>query len=447
MRRLQSLFAGVARLLKVQADVEGEVREASQRKTLLANFGAIVLNGLFFPTAGKILGAGLLLAWFLDELKSPLFLIGLLIPIQYGLALLAQPWIGQWLSGKPRSAPYYCAQALLRGALWCSLALTTWLTGNSNRVLLISIFFFVVAGDAIAAGLGNIAFSNALAKTIPQRMRGRVRGGRGMFGAIIAGTAGALISLFVSKESGLGVFALLFAVAGVCYALGGITFGTIDEPRQPQSRKSHSAEPLVASVKEMLLKQAYRRFLFVEALLIPARQGLVFFSIFGRRQFHLDLSALGLLVISDALAPLVGNFLWGKLADRQSNRLVLGAVALLSLIAPLAAVALYLSSEAISHTLVLASFVVIVFVIGVASAGADLATKNLLLELAPDRKRPVYIGVNDTLVALPTMLLVIGGPAIDWFGFLPVFIVMGLFGLGAATVSVTLPRSQTDRSP
>jgi MFS-type transporter involved in bile tolerance (Atg22 family) len=442
VNRIQSLFAGVARLLKVRADVEDEVRDTSQRKTLLANFGAIVLNGLFFPTAGKILGAGLLLAWFLDELKSPLFLIGLLIPIQYGLALLAQPWIGQWLSGKPRSAPYYRAQALLRGALWCSLGLATWLAGNSNRVLLISIFFFVVAGDAIAAGLGNIAFSNALAKTIPQRMRGRVRGGRGMFGAIIAGTAGALISLFVSKESGLGVFALLFAVAGACYALGGITFGTIQEPRQPQRRESHSAESLVASVKEMLLKQAYRRFLFVEALLIPATQGLVFFSIFGRRQFHLDLSALGLLVISDALAPLVGNFLWGKLADRQSNRLVLGAVALLSLISPLAAVALYISSEAISHTLMLATFAVIVFVIGVASAGADLATKNLLLELAPDRKRPVYIGVNDTLVALPTMLLVIGGPAIDWFGFLPVFIVMGLFGLGAATVSVTLPQSQ-----
>jgi MFS family permease len=446
MKPVQSLFAGVARLLKVRTDVVGEVREASQRKTLLANFGAIVLNGLFFPTAGKILGAGLLLAWFLDELKSPLFLIGLLIPIQYGLALLAQPWIGQWLSGKPRSAPYYRAQALLRGALWCGLALATWLAGNSNRVLLISIFFFVVAGDAIAAGLGNIAFSTALAKTIPERLRGRVRGGRGMFGAIIAGTAGALISLFVSKESGLAVFGLLFAVAGVCYALGGITFGAIHEPRQPQLRKAHSAEPLAASVKEMLQKQAYRRFLFVQTLLIPATQGLVFFSIFGRRQFHLDLSALGLLVISDALAPLVGNFVWGKLADRQSNRLVLAAVGLLSLISPVAAVALYLSNEAISHTLVLASFAVIVFVIGVASAGADLATKNLLLELAPDRKRPVYIGVNDTLVALPTMLLVIGGPAIDWFGFLPVFIVMGLFGLGAAAVSVTLPRSAKDRS-
>jgi hypothetical protein len=39
--------------------------------TLATKFPAvtpIVLNGLFFPTAGKILGAGLLLTWFLNEL-------------------------------------------------------------------------------------------------------------------------------------------------------------------------------------------------------------------------------------------------------------------------------------------------------------------------------------------------------------------------------------------
>src|SRR6267154_2985284 len=174
-------------------------------------------------------------------------------------------------------------------------------------------------------------------------------------------------------------------------------------------------------------------------------QGLVFFSIFGRRDFHLDLKALGLLLISDAFAPLVGNYLWGKLADRQSNRLVLIGVGFLSLIAPFIAVTLHLSSESVNHTLLLFLFALIVFVMGVASAGADLATKNFILELAPNEKTPVYIGVNDTLVALPTMLLAIGGPAIDWFGFLPVFIAMALFGIGAATVAITLPGDQRDK--
>lgn len=115
--------------------------------------------------------------------------------------------------------------------------------------------------------------------------------------------------------------------------------------------------------------------------MIPATQGLAFFSVFGRREFRLDLTALGLLLISDALAPLIGNYLWGKLADRQSNRLVLGGAALLSLVAPPVAVVLYLSSGAVSQILVLALFALIVFVIGVASTGADLATKNLILSL------------------------------------------------------------------
>lgn len=236
------------------------------------------------------------------------------------------------------------------------------------------------------------------------------------------------------------MFALLFAVAGGCYALGGITFGAIREPREAQREPSPTPEPLSSSIKEMLRNRAYRRFLLVEALLIFATQGLVFFSLFGRHEFRLDLTALGLLLISDAFAPLIGNYLWGKLADRQSNRLVFGEAALLSLVAPLVAVGLYLSRGAVGHILVLALFALIVFVIGVASTGADLATKNLILEFAPDAKRPVYIGVNDTLVAVPTMLLAIGGPAIDWFGFLPVFLVIGFSGLGAAAVSATLPR-------
>lgn len=104
LRELAGLFL---KLASIQSDAKLEKITEEQRRALPANFGAIVLNGLFFPTAGKILGAGLLLAWFLDELHASTFLIGLVIPIQYGVALLAQPWIGQWMSGKLKRVPYY----------------------------------------------------------------------------------------------------------------------------------------------------------------------------------------------------------------------------------------------------------------------------------------------------------------------------------------------------
>lgn len=37
------------------------------QRSVPANFSAIALNGLCFPAAGRILGAGLLLTWFVSS--------------------------------------------------------------------------------------------------------------------------------------------------------------------------------------------------------------------------------------------------------------------------------------------------------------------------------------------------------------------------------------------
>jgi MFS family permease len=442
MKFIQPLFAYVARLLKVQADAGETDLPPAQHEKLDSNFGAIVLNGLFFPTAGKILGAGLLLTWFLDELKASAFVIGLIVPIQYGAALLAQPWIGQWLSTKPRLVPYYRAQAIVRAVLWCGLGVVAWLTVDATPAFLIALFFIVILVDAVAAGLGNIAFSDTLARTIPKQLRGRARGWRGVCGAVVAGTTGVLIALFVSNESGISTFALLFGIAGICYCIGGLTFGTVREPPSDSRKDSPSGNPesFASRLRRIFGNKIFRRFFAVEALLVPATQGLVFFTIFGRREFQLDMKALGLLVVSDAAAPFIGNYVWGKLADRRGNRFVISAAAVIALTAPALAILLHFSAERFAHGTVLAFFAAIVFAVGVASVGVDLATKNFVLDLAPDSERPVYIGTNDTLVALPTMLLAGGGFAIDRVGYVPVFIAIGCCIAVAIALTAALPR-------
>ena len=136
------------------------------------------------------------------------------------------------------------------------------------------------------------------------------------------------------------------------------------------------------------------------AELIPATLGLTFFALFGRREFNLDLKVFGLLIVSDAAAPFFGNWLWGKWADRIGNRWVLGTSALVSLGAPTLALVLGHVGGDWSNAVVIAAFGAIVFSLGVAGAGVELASKNFILELAPDAgRRTVYIAVNDTLVA------------------------------------------------
>ena len=402
--------------------------------TLQANFAAIVLNGLFFPTAGKILGAGLLLTWFLDELTASAVFVSLLIPIQYGAALLAQPWIGQWMSTRPARAPYYRNQALVRCAAWTGLGLVV-LFAREHAGLLLAVFFGVVVIDAVAAGVGNIAFSETLARVIPKSLRGRARGGRGMAGALVAGTAGILINRLVSPDSGIGLFALLFAVAGICYGIGGLIVGAIGETRTA-ARPGAKRENLGGRVREMLATPGYRRFLAVQTLLVPATLGLTFFGLFGRREFNLDLKAFGVLIVGDALAPLLGNWFWGRRADRVGNQRVLRASALVSLFAPAIALFAAFAGESWSHAATLAAFGLIVFSLGIAAVGVELASKNYILELAPDaRRRPVYIGVNDTLIAVPAMLLIVGGAVIDRAGFVPVFIAIATCSIGAALLA------------
>src|SRR5947207_14844724 len=62
----------------------------------------IVLNGLFFPTAQRMLGAGLLLTWLVTRLSAAALWVGLIIPVQQGLGVLVQPLLARWVTTSPR---------------------------------------------------------------------------------------------------------------------------------------------------------------------------------------------------------------------------------------------------------------------------------------------------------------------------------------------------------
>ncbi|HYY97009.1 MAG TPA: hypothetical protein VE642_00370, partial [Pyrinomonadaceae bacterium] len=122
--------------------------------------------------------------------------------------------------------------------------------------------------------------------------------------------------------------------------------------------------------------------------------------------------------------------------------------ALCGLLAPAVGLALYAAGGGWSSALVLSLFACVVFSVGVAQAGIDLATKNYVLDLASDEAgRPLYIGFNDTLVGLPTTLLAGAGVIIDLFGFLPAFAGLAALTAAGALLALRLPaRGEGSRS-
>jgi hypothetical protein len=380
----------------------------------------------------------LLLTWFVSTLTPAAFWVGLIIPIQYGFALVAQPLIGAWLAGRRRRVWYYAAQALLRGVLWALLALAAWRLG-ADRPALLAIFFGVVVLDAVAAGVGNIALNDALARVIPEPLRGRARSWRGIFGGLTAGAAGILIAIFFSERSGMAAYALLFAASGVLYTLGGLTIGLIDDPQEGASgARQPTTRDIRTRIGRLWRDDTFRRFVLTQALLVPLVQGLPFFALLGRRVFNLELDALGPLLIISAVTPIVANAAWGWLADRCGNRWALAAAAALGLLAPILGGILLMAP--VDRTAALVLLGGIVFAIGSASTGVDLTTKNIVLDLAPSAaERPLTIGVNDTLVGIPTALLVGAGAIIDLVGFVPIYVGIGALTLLGVILAGRLP--------
>jgi len=404
-------------------------------RSVRRNFLAFTLNGLFFPGAGRILEAGLLLTWFVTQLSEATWLIGLIVPIQYGLALLAQPWIGQYLSGTRRRAPWYAGQALVRAGLWCGLGVATGLA-DEQRGLLLWLFFTIVLLDAVLAGVGNIAFSDTLARVIPEKLRGRTRGWRGASGAVTSALVGVVMTRLTSPDRDLSIFVWLFAGAGILYGLGGLTFVAINEPAE-----THAPEPLALQpvFREMWRRDAFRRFVWIQVLTVPAIHVLPFLTLLGKQRHSIELDALGLMIIADGVAPLSANLLWGRLADRRSNQWVIRCATLTAVVTPSLAAVLSGRNAALSHAGVVMIFTALVFVARAAQVGIDLGTKNYILDLAPDaERRPLYIGVNDTLIAIPTIALISSGAVVDALGFATLFVGTAAAGAFACALSTRL---------
>lgn len=438
-------FASVAyRVLPIKLREGDEAAlDDARRKALPTNVSALTLNGLFFPAAGKIASVGLLLTWFVNDLTPAAWVVGLIIPLQYGLSLLGQPLFAHWLSTRKRRVPLYAWQSAVRVIAWSTLAVATWTLGKDHARLLLTAFFVLIAVDSLAAGLGNIVFSDVLARLIPPGLRGRTRSWRGILGAITGGLAGFLMIRYITDQSGLPAFAWLFVVVGALYALGGAAFALADEQDNASLDGQPGIRALFRQLREVLSDAGFRRFIIVQALLVPLMQGLAFFTLLGRREFGLQFSALGVLIMADALAPLLGNIVFGRLADARNNRSVMVWAASAGLIAPMVGGLLIWKGHHFAHWPVVTLFATVVFAIGFGMTGLDLATKNYVLGFSDDeKKRPMYIGTSDMLVGLPTMLLAIAGLMIDRTGlkgFAGVYIMMTLLTLTAIVLTFTLP--------
>ncbi|MFQ5813031.1 MAG: MFS transporter [Anaerolineae bacterium] len=417
------------------------------QRHLRRNFSLGVLNGAFFNLFSALVDPSLVLSWFVSQLTTSNFLIGLIMPIQNGGWLLPQLLVSGYLQRRQRKLPFYAHMAGARVAIWGLMTLAVFLI--EDPAVLLVVFFTLLAAYSLTAGLAGICFVDVVAKAIPSTRRGAFFGWRRFLGGFLALGGSLLVKYILDERRGLAFpdnYAILFllsfftlCVAMSCFILVVEPLESVNEERVPLGRQFRRALGLPRRDRN------YRRFLTMRLLLMGAEIATPFYIVYAKRALSVPVGMVGVYLTGATLASFASNLLWGRISDRQGNKLLLALSNSLGLFIPLIAMAIGPLADMWPGLRELApSLFALVFVLsGGYKSGAMIGNLNFLLEIAPPDDRPIYIGFTNTIMGVALLASSVGGLIVDITGFTVLFSLALAFYAAALFLTLGLrePRS------
>ncbi|WP_289042308.1 MFS transporter [uncultured Aliiroseovarius sp.] len=328
----------------------------------------------------------LVLSWLLDHLGASAFFVGLLVPIREAGALLPQLFTAPYVQAMDRRKWAWVAGSIGQGVAAAGIVLAALtLTGAAAGVAICAL----LAVLAVSRSICSVSYSDVLGKTVGQSRRGAATGTATSLGA------GAVVIFALVLMSGLVDRATLVLVAISLAALlwlgAGILFSTLWEEAAPGAAETSTLRQLHILRRDPQL----RRFIWARGLLTSTALAPPYIVLLGAQSGQGSFDRLGALVLASSIASLLSSWIWGRMADRSSRRVLMvsaiaGAAALIS------AVALdFLGASGTIWALPL-----VLFVLMIAWHGVRQGRVIYLVDMAPNDNRAAYTAVSNTVIGL-----------------------------------------------
>ncbi|TVS06944.1 MAG: MFS transporter [Rhodobacteraceae bacterium] len=377
----------------------------AQPQNFLRHATALGLN----KAADGLADPKLVLSWLMTHLGTPSVLIGLLVPIREAGALLPQLFTAARIRAMARRKWAWAGAALGQGlgaAIILAAALLSegWAAGIG-----------ILAGLtllALSRSVASVAYKDVLGKTIDKGQRGTVTGLAGSWSALMV-IGFALVLIVFSEARALIVLGAL-ALASGAWVLAAIVFAGLREDAGAQEGGANGWQAAIANLTYLREDPQLARFILARGLLTSTALAPPYLVILASGDSGAALAGLGALVLASSLAALSSSYVWGRLADRSSRKVLIwtgisGAGAMLLTLAFAA-----LGLEATFWAMPLALFGLMV-----AHQGVRLGRSTYLVDMVGSDLRAVYTAISNTVIGV--ILLASG-----LFGALA-----ALFGAGA----------------
>ncbi|WP_321326598.1 MFS transporter [uncultured Parasphingorhabdus sp.] len=356
-------------------------------------------------SADGLIDPKLVLSWLMTSLGAPVALIGLLVPVREAGALLPQLLTAGYLRKLQRRKWAWAIGSLVQGLGAAAIGLVAiTMTGAAAGWAIV----IALAILALARSICSVCYKDVLGKTIDKSRRGTATGLAGSIASVtVIVYALALSSNLVDRMT--LVIGGLF-LAGAAWILSGLLFATLKE-------EAGATEGGKSALKEAYKNFAYLRddpqlvrFILTRGLLTATALAPPFMIAVGSQAGE-GYDKLGFLVLASALASLCSSFVWGRLSDRSSRKVLIFSAMVAAII--LAVTSWLAFAGTLSGGYILP---VLLFGLMIAYQGVRLGRSTHLVDMADKDSRAAYTALSNTIIGL---LLLAGGVfslVANWFG-------------------------------
>ena len=382
-----------------------------------------ITHAFFLSLAITIAEPSTILPLIIHHFSDSVVMVGLFISLLRGGAITIQLYVAFHAQEYKRVLPYLSKVFFFRFLSWFLIGASIYFIGDSNKSLTLfciglGLFFF-----SFTAGFGAIYFKELQAKIFSKEYRGKSMANRQVAGAIASiisgGVAGYVLSIYPAPQS----YGYLFMVSSLLMIIGFGTFTTIDEPSKenisPKEKdfKSFLKNAIKILKKDRRLQQQILAIFLSYSYLIS----MPFIILEANSIFSLTGWMLGGFITVQMIGSILGStLLWRRVIDYE-NMLSLSFIFLIGAFS----VALFAQNIYI--------YAIVFLLLGVGLDGLSNSSMNLVIEIAPEDKRPIYTAVQTNIVSIGLFFPILGGVLlkfVDSYSF--------IYGLTIGLLSVGL---------
>ncbi|HEY3331476.1 MAG TPA: MFS transporter [Capsulimonadaceae bacterium] len=387
------------------------------------NFATGVIDGVGWPLGMAFFSTTTLLPAFLLKLHASYLLIGLL-PALINLGyLLPGILVAARISRMPVVRPYLFWLGIVERVPLFLIAALAYSVGTSRPTFLLVAFYALFLIHAVTLGFNQPAYWSVVGKLIPANRRGRMFGIAGLLGGILGiGVDPVTHFLLARAQPGtLDGYADCFLLAALLILVSFLPFAWLRErPGVPAMMDTHKGHYITDLKRVWRSDRGFRRLVMAQLAFAAWSCAPPFFLPAAVDRLHIGPELVALYTTVNVVSLAFGNLIWGALADKCGNKVVLiGASAVM-----IAGTAITLfGAGTVGYEYVFA-------LTALGSGGVSIAGFNVVLEFAPNEaEMSYYLATMNALTAVPRAVApIVGGLLATHVGFTPVFVLATVCG-------------------